>query len=72
MKHTGMTLKQYARFRFFKLIEAYQEAKKHLDTPEGKQAFIVLSVQLHIAKGQVPKHLWRYAKCNTPHFENAP
>jgi len=54
----GMTLKQYARFRFFKLLEAYREAKRNIGTPEGKQAFIVLSVQLHIAKGSVPKRLW--------------
>ena len=60
-KHTpthGMTLKQHTRFIFLKLVEQYREAKKHLDTKRGKQQFIVLSVQIHIAKGQVPKSLW--------------
>ena len=57
----GMTLKQFAKFRFLRLCEAYTEAKKHLDTEEGRQAFVILSVQLHAAKGEVPKSMWRYA-----------
>lgn len=58
----GMTLKQYAKFRFFRLIKLYREAKKNIHTEEGKAAFLVLSVQLHSAKGTVPKYLWRFAK----------
>lgn len=58
----GMTLKQYARFRFFRLCDALQEAKRKMDTEEGKTAFIVLSVQLHAAKAGVSKKLWKYAK----------
>jgi len=58
----GMTLKQYARDRFFRLCEAYQEAKQKMDTQEGREAFIILSIQLHAAKGTVPKSLWRYAQ----------
>jgi hypothetical protein len=58
----SMTLKQYAEFRFFRLVEAYQDAKTRLDTDEGKRDFIVLSVQLHAAKADVPKSYWRYAK----------
>ena len=53
-----MTLKEYARHRFFKLLEKYSEAAKQLHTDEGKKAFIVLSVQLHIAKASVPKSYW--------------
>jgi len=56
---TGMTLKQYARFRFFRLINMYRVIKKSgLKTAEDKQAFLLLSLQIHIAKGQVPKYLW--------------
>ena len=58
----SMTLKQHARYTFFRICDAYREAKKHMDTQEGRDAFIVLSVQLHIAKGTVPKSLWRYAR----------
>jgi len=54
----GMTLKQYAHFRFFKLLDEYRDAKKRLATPEGKADFIRLSIQIHIAKGNVPKRLW--------------
>ena len=58
----GMTLKQAAKYRFLKLCEAYHKAAKALDTEEGKAAFLVLSVQIHIAKGSVPKSYWRYAR----------
>jgi hypothetical protein len=58
----GMTLKQFARHRFFQLCDSMKEAKKHLDTQDGRESFIVLSVQLHISKGNVPKYLWRYAQ----------
>ena len=58
----GMTLKQYAKYRFWRLVEQYNEAKKHMDTQEGREAFILLSVQLHIAKGGVPKSMWKYAR----------
>lgn len=56
----GMTLKQIAKARFFHLIEA----KRALDmsTEEGRHAFIVLSVQLHAAKADVPKSYWKYAR----------
>lgn len=53
-----MTLKQYHRARFLRLIEAYRVAKKQISTPEGKNAFIVLSVQIHAAKANVPKSWW--------------
>ena len=53
----GMTLKQMARRRFFELIDALREAKEQKDT----RAFIVLSVQLHQAKADVPKRLWPLA-----------
>ena len=57
-----MTLKQHARYSFFKLCNEYHEVRKHhLHTEEGKKAFIVLSLQLHIAKGKVPKSYWKYA-----------
>lgn len=54
----GMTLKQYRRRRFYDLLDAYLEAQRNIDTPEGRIAFIALSVQLHSAKGDVPKRLW--------------
>ena len=54
----GMTLKKLALRRFFDLIEALKEAKLHIDTPEGKHAFVLLSVQVHAAKADVPKRLW--------------
>lgn len=58
----GMTLKQYSYFLFWQLVEEYQEAKKHINTAEGRRLFVFLSVQLHAAKGNVPKALWRYAR----------
>jgi hypothetical protein len=61
-ERTGMTTKQYARERFFRLCEQYKEAQQHLDTEEGRKRFIVLSIQVHIAKADVPKSLWRYAR----------
>jgi hypothetical protein len=57
----GMTLKQFAIHRFFKLIDEYRVARKALNTPEGKKAFIVVSLALHAQKGQVPKSYWRFA-----------
>jgi hypothetical protein len=32
-----------------------------MDTEEGRANLIVLSVQLHAAKANVPKSLWKYA-----------
>jgi hypothetical protein len=59
MNIVGMTLKQYARFRFFRLLDLYRVVKKSgLKTDEDKQAFLLLSLQIHQAKGQVPKYLW--------------
>ena len=58
----GMTLKQYERARFFRLVDALQEAKKQMHTEEGRSAFVVVSVQLHMAKAHVPKSYWKYAK----------
>jgi len=55
----GMTLKQYAEHRFFQLVEA--KNRLDLKTEEGRQAFILLSVQIHIAKAHVPKNLWGLA-----------
>lgn len=56
---SGMTLKQYWRTRFFDLLELYRQLA-HDTTPEGKQAFIVTSIQLHIASGRVPKSYRKY------------
>ena len=50
----GMTLKQLAKRRFFQLIEQRKEAMQRIDTEDGKRDFIVLSVQLHAAKANVP------------------
>lgn len=58
----SMTLKQYARYRFIRLCEAYAVAKQHIDTPEGRAAFVALSVQIHMAKAHVPKYMWRLAR----------
>lgn len=54
----GMTLKQYHRERFYRLCAEYRQAKAQLDTAEGKQAFVLLSLQIHAAKAHVPKRLW--------------
>lgn len=54
----GMTLKQYHRWQFFRLLDAYAEAKKAMHTEEGRAAFVVLSVQIHAAKANVPKSYW--------------
>jgi len=55
----SMILKQHARFHFFQLLNQYRAIKKSgLRTVEDKQAFLLLSLQIHIAKGQVPKYLW--------------
>lgn len=51
----GMTLKQFAIHRAFRLAELYNIAKQHMDTCEGRAAFIVLSVQIHAALGNVPR-----------------
>jgi hypothetical protein len=56
--YPSMTLKQYAKFNFLRLVAAYLEAKKHIGTPEGNAAFIALSLQVHAAKGNVPKRMW--------------
>ena len=58
----GMTLKKYAKRRFFQLCDDLREAKKRMDTDQGRKDFIVLSVQLHAAKGTVPKSLWKLAR----------
>ena len=59
MDRTGMTLKQFALHRFLKLIEQYKEVKRRgLKTDMDRAAFIVLSVQIHAAKGDVPKSWW--------------
>ena len=62
MQGQGMTLKQFAKARFFRLCDAMQEAKKNMDTEEGKAKFIVLSVQLQAAKADVPKSYWKFAR----------
>jgi hypothetical protein len=58
VREKGMTLKQYHLSRFLRLCEEYREAKKHMDTDEGRTAFVVLSLQIHAAKGQVSKRWW--------------
>lgn len=58
MTHSGMTLKQYDKWRFLQLVNLYRTTKQHVDTPEGREAFILLSIQIHIAKGRVPKRYW--------------
>jgi hypothetical protein len=59
---TGMTLKQYHKARYLRLVEKYQESKDHLHTAAGRAAFILLSVQVHAAKAHVPKSWWRLAR----------
>ena len=61
----GMTLKQFARHRFFRLLEAYRAARSQLDTEAGRHAFVVLSVQIHAAKASVPKRLWPLVNRNS-------
>lgn len=56
---TGMTLKQYAKHRFYRLCGEYKALKaRGLKTNEDKAAFIALSVQIHAAKADVPKRMW--------------
>lgn len=57
----GMTLKQYNLQTFFRLCEEYREAKKNMSTAEARATFVVLSVQVHIAKSNVPKRYWPMA-----------
>jgi len=52
------TIPQYHRLRFLRLVDEYARASKTLDTTEGRRAFVLLSVQVHIAKGDVPKRMW--------------
>ncbi len=54
----SMTLREYHNFRFYRLLDLYREAKKARDTPEGRQAFLPLSLRIHVAKAHVPKRLW--------------
>lgn len=61
-----MTLKQYHLFRFYRLLEAYRAAEQSLHTPEGRAAFIILSVQIHGAKAHVPKQLRSLVKPDVP------
>jgi hypothetical protein len=55
---TGMTLKQYGKHRFLRLLSMYGEAKKHIGSEEGNAAFVALSVQIHAAKAEVPRSWW--------------
>lgn len=56
----GMTLKQFARRRFFEALENYRCARNGLlaGAPGAQEAFIRASVQVHASKGGVPKRLW--------------
>lgn len=54
---SGMTLKQFALTRFYSLLEQYREAARD-HTLSGRQRFVALSVQVHAAKGAVPKRYW--------------
>lgn len=56
------TLKQASRLRFLRLCELYRDAKKRLDSPEGRLDFVRLSLAIHAAKADVPKYMWRLAK----------
>ena len=55
---SGMTLKQYNLYRFVQVLKAYREAKQRATSVEGRQLFVELSVQMHIAKTSVPKRYW--------------
>lgn len=58
----GMTLKQAARHRYIDLCSEYRALKaKGIHTDEDKTAFVRLSIQIHAAKGDVPKRLWSLA-----------
>jgi hypothetical protein len=55
----GMTLKQMGRHRFLLLLAQYRKLRDGgLQTPEEQHAFVLVSVQLHAAKGLVPKRWW--------------
>ncbi len=51
----GMTLKQMAKQEFFTALEAYRQAETNKD-------FIIASVRLHAASGNVPKHYRRLVR----------
>ena len=58
----GMTLKTYAKHRFLQLCDRYRKLKETgLQTQEQKNEFITLSLEIHAAKGEVPKRYWKYA-----------
>ena len=58
----GMTLREHAKSHFFRVCNEIREVvRNHMQTDEGKKAFIILSVRLHAAKGGVPKYLWPWA-----------
>lgn len=58
----GMTLKQHAKHRFLQLCDRYRKLKETgLQTQEQKNEFIALSLEIHAAKGEVPKRYWKYA-----------
>jgi hypothetical protein len=62
---SGITLKQYAKFRFMNLCEEQQRIiDEGLNLPGNMAKFIVLSLKIHAAKGEVPKYMWRLAKIN--------
>lgn len=54
----GMTIKQFRRAEFRRLLEAYREARSQINTMDGRKSFVILSVQLHAAKANVPRS-WR-------------
>jgi len=58
------TLKQINRDRFLDVCSKYHTVRMDLEKvaphPESTTLFIMLSLQLHAAKGDVPKNIWKF------------
>ena len=50
----GMTLKQFARARFWAALDEYKLARESKES----ERFVRASVALHYAKLQVPRRMW--------------
>lgn len=55
----GMTIKQANIHRFLKLCDLYEKACDNLS--KDATGFAIISIQVHMAKGDVPKRYWKYA-----------
>jgi hypothetical protein len=54
----GSTLREFALWRFFQLLDEYRKARKDLNGPGARARLASISIGLHAMKGYVPKRYW--------------